>query len=100
MRVTVRGKLVLLSGALLVVVSFGFALLNLNVPLGKALIRHSYDLLFIVRPNNDTIEGAGYLDPSEEPILVRVPDAGTRFWSIQLADAWTNMAICAQPPKM
>jgi hypothetical protein len=50
------------------------------------------DLLFIVRPNNDTIYGAGYIDPSEEPIIVRVPDAGKRFWSIQLADAWTNVA--------
>jgi hypothetical protein len=50
------------------------------------------DLLFIVRPNNDTIYGAGYIDPSAEPIVVRVPDAGKRFWSIQLADPWTNVA--------
>jgi len=50
------------------------------------------DLLFIVRPNNDTIYGAGYIDPSAEPILIRVPDAGKRFWSIQLADPWTNIA--------
>ena len=45
-----------------------------------------------MRPNNDTIYGAGYIDPSAEPILIRVPDAGTRFWSIQFADPWTNIA--------
>jgi len=66
-----------------------------GAPLNQVGYRRSLvtpDLLFIVRPNNDTIYGAGYLDPSAEPILVRVPDAGTRFWSIQLADPWTNIA--------
>jgi hypothetical protein len=66
-----------------------------GAPLNQVGYRRSLvtpDLLFIVRPNNDTIYGAGYLDPSAEPILVRVPDAGMRFWSIQLADAWTNIA--------
>lgn len=64
-------------------------------PLNQVGYRRSLvtpDLLFIVRPNNDTIYGAGYLDPSVEPILIRVPDAGKRFWSIQLADPWTNIA--------
>ena len=64
-------------------------------PLNQVGYRRSLvtpDLLFIVRPNNDTIYGAGYLDPSTEPILIRVPDAGKRFWSIQLADPWTNIA--------
>jgi hypothetical protein len=64
-------------------------------PLNQVGYRRSLvtpDLLFIVRPNNDTIYGAGYLDPSAEPILIRVPDAGKRFWSIQLADPWTSIA--------
>jgi hypothetical protein len=84
--------------------SFGFeqlmsgvpeALTRPAAPLNQVGYRRSLvtpDLLFIVRPNNDTIYGAGYLDPSAEPILVRVPNAGNRFWSIQLADAWTNIA--------
>jgi hypothetical protein len=84
--------------------TFGFEKLMTSVPepltrpaapLNQVGYRRSLvtpDLLFIVRPNNDTIYGAGYIDPSAEPILVRVPDAGKRFWSIQLADAWTNIA--------
>jgi len=64
-------------------------------PFGQVGYRRSLvtpDLMFIVRPNNDTIYGAGYVDPSAEPILIRVPEAGKRFWSIQFADAWTNIA--------
>jgi hypothetical protein len=64
-------------------------------PFGQVGYRRSLvtpDLMFIVRPNNDTIYGAGYMDPSVEPMLIRVPEAGERFWSIQLADAWTNIA--------
>jgi hypothetical protein len=84
--------------------SFGFEKLMTQVPtpltrpaapLNQVGYRRSLvtpDLMFIVRPNNDTIYGAGYIDPSAEPILVRVPDAGKRFWSIQLADPWTNIA--------
>jgi len=84
--------------------SFGFEKLMTAVPepltrpgapLNQVGYRRSLvtpDLLFIVRPNNDTIYGAGYLDPSAEPILVKVPEAGKRFWSIQLADPWTNIA--------
>jgi len=84
--------------------TFGFERLMTQVPepltrpaapLNQVGYRRSLvtpDLLFIVRPNNDTIYGAGYIDPSAEPILVRVPDAGKRFWSIQLADPWTNIA--------
>jgi len=84
--------------------SFGFEKLMTAVPepltrpgapLNQVGYRRSLvtpDLLFIVRPNNDTIYGAGYLDLSAEPILVKVPEAGKRFWSIQLADPWTNIA--------
>jgi len=84
--------------------TFGFETLMTRVPepltrpaapFGQVGYRRSLvtpDLLFIVRPNNDTIYGAGYLDPSAEPILVKVPEAGKRFWSIQLADPWTNIA--------
>jgi hypothetical protein len=84
--------------------SFGFEKLMTAVPepltrpgapLNQVGYRRSLvtpDLLFIVRPNNDTIYGAGYIDPSAEPILIKVPEAGKRFWSIQLADPWTNIA--------
>ena len=64
-------------------------------PFGQVGYRRSLvtpDLMFIVRPNNDTIYGAGYVDPSAEPILIRAREVGKRFWSIQFADAWTNIA--------
>lgn len=36
------------------------------------------------RPNNDTMYSTGYLDLSKEPIIITVPDMGTRYYTIQL----------------
>jgi hypothetical protein len=44
----------------------------------------------IVRPNADTLYSTAWLDLSEEPILIYVPDSGGRFYLLQFMDAWTE----------
>jgi hypothetical protein len=45
----------------------------------------------IVRPNADTLYSTAWLDVSKEPLLLRVPDSGGRFYLLQFMDAWTEM---------
>lgn len=42
-------------------------------------------------PNVDTIYGYAWLDVSKEPIVLDVPDAGDRYYSVQLVDAYENV---------
>jgi hypothetical protein len=44
----------------------------------------------IVRPNADTLYSTAWLDVSKEPMLLRVPDSGGRFYLLQFMDAWTE----------
>jgi hypothetical protein len=44
----------------------------------------------IVRPNADTLYSTAWLDLSQEPILIHVPDSGGRFYLLQFMDAWTE----------
>jgi hypothetical protein len=44
----------------------------------------------IVRPNADTLYSTAWLDLSQEPILIYVPDSGGRFYLLQFMDAWTE----------
>lgn len=38
------------------------------------------------RPNNDTLYSVGFIDLSREPVIVKVPDMGTRYYSFQLVN--------------
>jgi len=40
--------------------------------------------------NNDTIYSIAQVDLSGGPVLLRVPDAGGRYYVLQFVDAWTN----------
>ena len=40
--------------------------------------------------NNDTIYSIAQVDVSGGPVLLRVPDAGGRYYVLQFVDAWTN----------
>jgi hypothetical protein len=66
-----------------------------RAPLGQIGYRNGLitpDIKVVVRPNNDTIYGNGYLDLSKEPYIIKVPEnPEKRFWSIQIADRWTNI---------
>src|ERR1051325_8097829 len=44
----------------------------------------------VIRPNVDTLYSTAWLDLSQEPVILSVPDTGGRYYLIQLLDAWTE----------
>ncbi|MFM0340520.1 DUF1254 domain-containing protein [Paraburkholderia fungorum] len=44
----------------------------------------------VVTPNNDTLYSSVWLDLSEGPLLLHVPDMGTRYYVLGLLDFYTN----------
>ncbi len=44
----------------------------------------------VVTPNNDTLYSSAWLDLSEGPVLLHVPDMGTRYYVLGLLDFYTN----------
>lgn len=44
----------------------------------------------VVRPNVDTLYSSAWLDLAKEPVVMTVPDTGTRYYLIQMMDAWTE----------
>ncbi|MEH6891115.1 DUF1254 domain-containing protein [Bacillus sp. JJ864] len=45
---------------------------------------------FIVSPNVDTLYMYAWLDVSEQPVILHVPNTHDRYYTVQLLDAWTN----------
>jgi len=45
----------------------------------------------VVSPNVDTLYSIAWLDLSQGPIVLAVPDMGTRYYTMQMLDAWTNV---------
>lgn len=45
----------------------------------------------VVRPNNDTLYSIAWLDLSEGPLVLSVPDTDGRHYVIPLMDAWSNV---------
>ena len=44
----------------------------------------------VVTPNNDTLYTNAWLDLSQGPVVIEVPELGDRYWTLGLLDAWTN----------
>lgn len=44
----------------------------------------------VVTPNNDTLFTNAWLDLSEGPLVIDVPEMGSRYWVLGFLDAWTN----------
>ncbi|CAM4019689.1 ATP-grasp domain-containing protein [Bordetella tumbae] len=44
----------------------------------------------VVTPNNDTLFTNAWLDLSEGPLVIDVPQMGSRYWVLGFLDAWTN----------
>lgn len=42
-------------------------------------------------PNVNTLYSLAFLDLSTEPIILHLPDMGTRFFLLEVLDAWTNV---------
>ena len=51
----------------------------------------------VVRANVDTLYSSAWLDLSQEPIVLSVPDTNGRYYLMPMIDAWTN--IFASPGK-
>ncbi|MGG0240401.1 DUF1254 domain-containing protein [Bacillus rhizoplanae] len=45
---------------------------------------------FIVSPNVDILYMYAWLDVSEQPVMLHVPNTQDRYYTVQLLDAWTN----------
>ena len=41
-------------------------------------------------PNNDTVYSGALLELKDEPIILTAPDIPDRYWSVEVADAYTN----------
>lgn len=47
----------------------------------------------VVSPNADTLYSSAWLDLSDEPLVLALPEFGDRFWMVPVLDAWSN--VCA-----
>ena len=45
----------------------------------------------VVRPNADTLYSLMWFDVSQEPITIRVPDSGGRYYVLQMLDMWSDV---------
>jgi hypothetical protein len=45
----------------------------------------------VVLPNVDTLYSLAWLDLTAEPVVLHIPDLGSRFFLFQVVDAWTNV---------
>jgi len=62
-------------------------------PLNTLAMLHDYvepEQRWVACPNQDVVYGAGVLALDESPVMLQVPDFGTRFWVYQLVDLRTD----------
>jgi hypothetical protein len=50
-----------------------------------------YTFTDVVSPNADTLYSFAWLDLTEGPMVLSLPDVGQRYYVMQMMDAWTNV---------
>ncbi|MDX2090693.1 MAG: DUF1254 domain-containing protein [Kofleriaceae bacterium] len=67
---------------------------GLRAPMGQFAHAREYpdaDFRDVTTPNADTLYSFAWIDVSEEPYVLSIPDAGDRYFLYQMLDAWTNV---------
>lgn len=67
---------------------------GLKAPLNQfAHFREMPDVAFIdvISPNVDTLLSIAWLDLAKEPMILSLPAIGSRYYVMQIMDAWTNV---------
>lgn len=62
-------------------------------PINRLAMLHDYiepQERYVTCPNQDVVYGAAMLDLDVSPVVIQVPDFGSRFWVYQLADMRTD----------
>jgi hypothetical protein len=62
--------------------------------IGNMLTLATADDVMPYTPNNDTVYSGALLELADQPIILTAPDIHDRYWSVEVADAYTNNIFC------